>query len=177
MIAHENSLLHIARTNFQYFRATNSSTYLPSSLPPTSLQTPPPHVTSSLVTSSRQGARGMNTADSFDGSQISDLCHSLSQLTKGTESRFVLVSCLKYLYLCFEIRPVDHFSPICPNFYNIPRLQSHPRISSSHARRARTPTSSIASPAGGFASISVSAHPIDPDCCTRVSRHVLGAYG
>ena len=28
-----------------------------------------------------------------------------------------------------------------------------------------------------FASITIAAHPIDPDCCTRVSRNVLGIYG
>ncbi|KAL5271389.1 hypothetical protein ACHWQZ_G001882 [Mnemiopsis leidyi] len=84
---------------------------------------------------------GMQRTDSLDtaGSQISDLCHSLSQLTKGTPGAVV-----------------DGPRP--------------PRSGSSASSRGLVPP-------GSFASITLSAHPIDPDCCTRVSRHVMGAYG
>lgn len=80
---------------------------------------------------------GMQRTDSVDtaGSQISELCYSLSQLTKGgTEG-------------------------------------AHP------ARPGSTTSSRALVPPGTFASVTMAAHPIDPDCCTRVSRHVMGAYG
>lgn len=82
---------------------------------------------------------GMQRTDSVDtaGSQISELCYSLSQLTKGG-----------------------------------------PGTEGAHLARPGSTTSSRALvPPGTFASVTMAAHPIDPDCCTRVSRHVMGAYG
>jgi len=87
------------------------------------------------------GIPGMQRTDSVDtgGSQISELCYSLSQLTKGAPGTAV----------------------------DAPRP---PRPGSSTSSRAHLPP-------GSFASITLATHPTDPDCCTRVSRHVMGAYG